>query len=215
MPNFWLVKTGTGASEVQNLPAGQKPLQANWGDAVYLGSTTASSKNIAAAAQRLGVPNPQNVPSLSTSLGITGAILGGFGAGAAAATSEAAGGVAAAAGAADTGTAVAGAAESGAAGTAGGIAGRALALSGIASLITSPLDFLKFIAWFFHPHNILRIVEGTIGMLLIWTGIWLLSKNLRSMSGQVGRSIATATPLGRGGRVIRKVRLPSAESNSE
>jgi len=114
---------------------------------------------------------------------------------------------------AGVGGAVAGDAASGAAGTgAGGIAGRALALGGLASLITSPLDFLKMIAWFFHPHNILRIVEGTIGLLFIWTGIWLMSKNLRNVSGGIGRSIAGVTPLGRGTRVIRKVRLPHAES---
>ena len=92
--NFWLVKTGVGASsaaEVQNLPAGQKPLAANWGGAVYLGSTVAASRTaIANAAKKLGVPSPTNVPSLSFSLGVIGAEVGGAAAVAAAAPGAAA-----------------------------------------------------------------------------------------------------------------------------
>jgi hypothetical protein len=218
--NFWLVRTGAGASEVQNLPAGQRPLQAGWGNAVYLGPTPSSSKNIAAAARRLGVPNPQNVPSLATSVGIIGSIVGGFGAGA-----IAAGGEAAAAGVAGTEAASAGeavAAGETAATRAGSSVGskatslgsKALLYGSLASMITSPLDFLKMLAWMFHPHNILRAVEGAIGLLLIFTGIYTMSRTLRSATGSAGRAIASVTPLGASGRVVRKVRLPHAESES-
>ena len=80
--NFWLVKTGgntgSSAAEVQNLPKGQKPLAANWGGAVYLGSTVnAANSALHAAAEKLKVPDPSKVPTLATSLGILGAIAGG------------------------------------------------------------------------------------------------------------------------------------------
>jgi len=72
----------------------------------------------------------------------------------------AAGGTAAAEGGADA--AAAGATAGGAAGLAGSVA----------QAITSPLDFLMFIAWIFHPRNVLRGVEFLTGMVLMGFGIW-------------------------------------------
>lgn len=51
----------------------------------------------------------------------------------------------------------------------GGVKGAAL-YGGIAAAITSPLDFLKFIAWIFHPRNILRAVEFLVGIALMVFG---------------------------------------------
>lgn len=49
------------------------------------------------------------------------------------------------------------------------VKGAALA-GGVAAAITSPLDFLKFIAWIFHPRNILRAVEFLVGIALMIFG---------------------------------------------
>ena len=67
--------------------------------------------------------------------------------------------------------AAAGAAGSGASAVAGSSAVQGAALfSVIGAAITSPLDFLKFIAWIFHPRNILRAVEFLIGAVLMIFG---------------------------------------------
>lgn len=40
----------------------------------------------------------------------------------------------------------------------------------VGAAINSPLDFLKFIAWIFHPRNILRAVEFLVGLALMVFG---------------------------------------------
>jgi hypothetical protein len=70
--------------------------------------------------------------------------------------------------AADASGTAAGAAGGGTAGAAGIGAGALFGVIGAA--ITSPLDFLKFIAWIFHPRNILRAVEFLIGAVLMVFG---------------------------------------------
>lgn len=73
------------------------------------------------------------------------------------------------------GAAVAGGADAAGTTAAGGvIPTSALGAGGLfaasAAAITSPLDFLKFIAWIFHPQNILRAVEFVVGLILMIFG---------------------------------------------
>lgn len=42
----------------------------------------------------------------------------------------------------------------------------------VSGAINSVGDFLSFVAWFFHPRNILRIVEFIVGMILLGFGLW-------------------------------------------
>lgn len=67
--------------------------------------------------------------------------------------------------------------------------------------------FLKWIAWLFHPRNILRIVEFTAGGVLLVVGLRFLLEGLRSTDEQKARSLSAkkrivtsavkATPPGR------------------
>lgn len=183
---YWLVKTsgpGTAASaagpsaEVQQFPAGQKPPQAAFGQAVYLGTTPAEvSRYIQAASGRLGTPNPTNVPSLGTSAGILGAILGGLGIGAAASASAAdaaAADATAAAGGAGGATIASRAARTRPGGNTSGLstATKAAGLAGAGFAIADLPDFLNFIKWLFHPLNWLRMVEFLTGMLFFYFGL--------------------------------------------
>lgn len=90
----------------------------------------------------------------------------------------------------------------------GGLKGAAL-YGGVAAAITSPLDFLKFIAWIFHPRNVLRAVEFLVGIALIAFG-FNAAKQARgegiegftSSEGVISRSGLgrVATELGRAAR---------------
>jgi hypothetical protein len=171
--NFWLVKTGVGASsaaEVQNLPAGQKPLAANWGGAVYLGSTVAASRTaIANAAKKLGVPSPTNVPSLSFSLGVIGAEVGG-----AAIVAAAAPGAAAVEAATNVGEA--GAAGAGATAVEGGAAGGATGAAETAgSSLLSKLTGGALIAALISGYGG-RLLEVVGGGALVLLGVVVIAK---------------------------------------
>lgn len=50
----------------------------------------------------------------------------------------------------------------------------------IADAITSPLDFLKMVAWLFHPLNILRAVECLWGGVLMIVGVWISLRATRT-----------------------------------
>lgn len=77
-------------------------------------------------------------------------------------------GAAVAAGAGADATAAGGATVTGGGATTAALGGGLFAAT--ASAITSPLDFLKFIAWIFHPRNILRAVEFVVGITLMVFG---------------------------------------------
>lgn len=236
---FWLVQTGGGpgqpaggASEVQQFPAGQKPPSAAWGGAVYLGSTVSDVRKwVGTAAARLGVPNPTNVPSLGTSLGIIGAIVAGFG-GAASATAGGIGDLTSIEGRIlsrepgastepevkpnpDEQAPIRGRTRPGgepATDPAAGIKAQSLASVGIAGTqlgFGSLTDFLNFFSWLFHPLNWLRVVEFLTGLLFIYFG-------LRASFRGFGRGSPPPRPFIRRtiNRVVRR-RIPGARYRNQ
>ena len=168
--NYWLVKTvaaGKTLAEVQNLPAGQKPLAANWGGAVYLGSTVKTANNaIANAAHKLGVLNPTKIPPLSMTVGFIAAEAGGAAVapGAAAVEAATAGGATAAAG-----DAAATAAEGGAAG--GATAAATSATSGLLSKLAGG----ALIAALVSTYGV-RLLEVVGGGALILLGVIVVAR---------------------------------------
>lgn len=181
---YWLVRTGPGASEVQPYSPGLEPLQAKTGAAVYLGTTAQGiAQRITQAAHELGVPDPQNVPSLGTSLGIISGIVAGAtagiaGAGAAADAAAVGAADAAATGAADT------AASAGASGAAGGVAGKfasstagKVAGAGLAGLLGLTSDWQQIL---------IRALEALAGIALLLLG-------LQALTGTGGQGSPAAT----------------------
>lgn len=89
----------------------------------------------------------------------------------------------------------------------------------VGNAINSALDFLKFIAWIFHPVNILRGVEFLTGMALMFYGAQAhyqayreearggyrgsRSAVQRSGIGRTATRVAEATPAGRTVRAVR------------
>jgi hypothetical protein len=83
--------------------------------------------------------------------------------------------------------------------------------------VNGTADFLKWIAWIFHPRNVLRMVEFLIGFTLMGFGIvtaiqvnqgaedTALGKAGRNTKRGVGTAISV-TPVGRGARVAKGVR---------
>ncbi len=193
--NFWIVHDSNGNYSLvlsANKPSG--------GDAVNIGSSTPNYTTLEAGVVKLGVPSAdasrllganrfgtqQTVPNAiaaaqkgkvgtlysqansnaatDAAFGVLGAgITGAAGAGAATELGAGDAGVDATAGAA-AGGGGAGATEAAEAGAGAGLAGK------IVGAITSPLAFLAFIAWIFHPKNILRAVEFLVGLLLMGFG---------------------------------------------
>jgi hypothetical protein len=90
---------------------------------------------------------------------------------------------------------------------------------GLADFISSPLDFLKWIAWMFHPLNWLRMAEFLIGTLLAGWGIYILTARSARGGGAsshpVIRSVLSATPAGRAARVARGRRMGRHEGQRE
>jgi hypothetical protein len=179
--SFWLVRTPAGGAEVQDWgpgsqlggPSGSKPVAAS----VYLGNTVADVNQwISTAAGRLGVPNPQNIPSLGTTLGIVGAEVGGFGLGAAAAAStaaEAAAAEATAVGAeatAATETGTAGAAATGGAATAAKTAASKFAGKAATSGFLTGLGALA--GW---QGILVRALGALVGIALLFLGLQALT----------------------------------------
>lgn len=227
---YWLVKTGMGQSEVQQYPAGQSPPSVRWGQAVYLGPTAADAKAFTPiAAAKLGVPNPQNVPTLSTSVGIISSILGGFGGGAAGAIDAvgAEGAAVASTATADVATTADAAGTGAAAGAGGGIAGSTLikgaGLAGVTAAISSTTDFLQWVAWLFHPRNWLRVAEFVSGGVLLIFGLNLTFGGSRRSPlrdtgagiARVTRKLGAATPAGRAQRMARGRRAGKYEGEVE
>lgn len=122
-----------------------------------------------------------------------------------------------AAAAGETATVAAGA-EAAGAGAAGASVG-AGALLGTAGIIASTTDFLNWIAWIFHPVNILRAVEFLLGSILMGIGLWsLLSRGQPAASdniARVSRELASATPVGRAQRMARGRRMGRKEGETE
>lgn len=150
-------------------------------------------------------PISEGIPALITGLfaGATGPILGAASSGTAAADA-AAGGVETVAGADAT---AGGAADTTAAGNAAAPA-EAAAGSGLAAklagLITSPLDFLAFIAWLFDRSTLLRAVEFVSGIVLMLAGAWMTLSQLGAVGGRRARS-----GLSRPFRTPRATRTPT------
>lgn len=155
---------------------------------------------------KTGLPYTQATAKAAGSGNIVGNILGALTGGAAAdlllGGAGAAGAIDSAdAGAADTATTAAtGATASGGATSAatGAAAGGAKGL--VSAAITSPLDFLMFIAWIFHPRTLLRAVEFLSGIALMAFGLWVQIRGgsgTPSVFGRAGGAILEGTAAGR------------------
>lgn len=84
---------------------------------------------------------------------------------------------------------------------------------GAAKAISGTTDFLKWIAWIFHPRNILRAVEFVTGLTLMGIGIHAFIENQRggnsegpSKTRKLAGNVVAATPLGREIRVAKGAR---------
>ena len=152
---------GTSATAAQIIAAIQKKYGAAAGQVTIDNRTGLPYTQATARAAGSNQAGPQIIGAGilgGTVGGIVDSLLGGIGtAGAETAAADA-----------TTGAAEAGTAGGGAAGAAGIGAGGLAAAT--AAAITSPLDFLKLIAWIFHPQNILRAVEFVVGIILMIFG---------------------------------------------
>lgn len=87
------------------------------------------------------------------------------------------------------------------------------------SAISSVGDFLSYIAWIFHPLNILRVVEFLAGMNLFLVGIYLLTRGRSGRSGATSspiiRRAIQASPAGRTIRVRQGTRMGRYEGQRE
>jgi hypothetical protein len=75
--------------------------------------------------------------------------------------------------------------------------------------INDAADFLKWIAWIFHPRNLLRVVEFSVGMSLIVTGIITAIQVHKGDETSVGRAARTAVEVSPPGRALRLKRAAS------
>lgn len=95
--------------------------------------------------------------------------------------------------------------------------------TGPADVITDGVDFMKWVAWIFHPVNILRAVEFLTGMTLLYLGIrpYLQRQGaptLASTGQGVQRIVTTAlapTPVGREMRAAQGTRMGKREGQRE
>lgn len=85
-----------------------------------------------------------------------------------------------------------------------GVKDASTVVSDAGSAISSVGDFLSYIAWIFHPLNVLRVVEFIAGFNLFIVGVYVLVRS------RGGRSGATSSPIVRraiqaspAGRVVR------------
>lgn len=173
--DYWLVKTGgtAGAAPfgvIRQIPHGSQPIEAKTGNAVFLGTTIQQiDAAISAAALKLGVANPQNVPDLGTSLGIvgaeiTGAAAGIYGASAAAAAADAADAAAGAGGTAASSTA--GATSGGAASKLLSSTGGKVAGAGLAGILGLTGGWQQLLV---------RALEALAGIALLLLGLQALT----------------------------------------
>lgn len=74
----------------------------------------------------------------------------------------------------------------------------------IGDALSAPLDFLKLIAWIFHPRNILRGVEFLTGVILIGFGLWaaVQGRGERSEGFATSESALSRSGLGRVSREL-------------
>lgn len=177
---YWFVKYAPHYGTLVRLPHGQRPIEAQWGDAVFVGNTVSSAdQHLVAAARKLGLPNPTKEPSLADTLGVAGSLLAGFGAGsagAAAAGADAAGGATAE-----------GATAGGAAGYATS-AGKTLAKDALKS---SAKGAAAFSLWesLKNPAVWWRITEGVIGLVLGFMALKQFTTVASGSQAVVGPSI--------------------------
>lgn len=82
-----------------------------------------------------------------------------------------------------------------------------LSFTGAADAIGSGLDFLKWVAWLFHPRNLLRMVEFTAGSGLIVLGVWTSVKAFEGgPAPEPTRAAARALELTPQGRALKATR---------
>ena len=93
------------------------------------------------------------------------------------------------------------------------------AAKGAVKAVKSTADFFKWIAWIFHPLNILRIVEFQVGFPLIIMGIAIMAKVWTGGSGEEPMHLlskaASVTPAGRAVRVAKGARIGKGLAKSE
>lgn len=81
-----------------------------------------------------------------------------------------------------------------------------------AGVVNDTKDFLKWIAWIFHPRNVLRVVEFFTGLTLIILGIHTAiqvhrdGETVFSAGKKAAGNAAAATPVGRAARVAKGAR---------
>lgn len=147
---------------------------------------------------------PQGVGGvLKIDLPLLAPIVAGEGAAGRAAASAGTTGAADAGGSAAAGSTAAGGEAAAAAGGSSALKNAAL-FGAVGSAITSPLDFLKFIAWVFHPRNIVRMVEFLVGFVLMIFGLQaaMQSRGERAEGFATSESALSRAGLGRVAREL-------------
>lgn len=90
---------------------------------------------------------------------------------------------------------------------------------GASKAVSGTTDFLKWIAWIFHPLNILRIVEFQVGFPLIVMGIAIMAKVWGGSTGEAPMKLlgdaVSMTPAGRAVRVAKGARVGKGLAKSE
>jgi hypothetical protein len=84
--------------------------------------------------------------------------------------------------------------------------------------ISSIGDFFSYIAWIFHPLNILRSIEFVWGTAIMAFGIWLLTRGGgrgRGASSSIVSRTLSATPAGRIARTRQGTRMGRYEGQRE
>lgn len=99
----------------------------------------------------------------------------------------------------------------------GGVKDASTIVSSTGSVISSIGDFFSYIAWIFHPLNILRVVEFITGANLFLVGIYLLTRRGggSATSSPIVRRAIQASPAGRIIRVRQGARMGRYEGQRE
>ena len=87
--------------------------------------------------------------------------------------------------------------------------------SGLTDAIGSVVDFLKWIAWLFHPANILRAVEFIVGILMMAWGLKMMTQPRHGQPRHVLRDVIGATFIGRKLRQREGRRMGTREGQRE
>lgn len=100
-----------------------------------------------------------------------------------------------------------------------GVKDASTVISDAGGAISSVGDFLSYVAWIFHPLNILRAVEFIAGMNFFLVGIYVLTRSRSGRSGATSSPIVRraiqASPAGRVIRVRQGTRMGRYEGQRE